>query len=193
MILGVAGRNAAGKGAALAYLAGRGFRVLSLSDVLRDELARAGVEETRERMIAFGREFREREGPAALATRVLEQIEAGRDCAIDSIRHPAEVDTLAQGAEHFRLLWIDAEPALRFERMRARGRPGDPESFEVFRELEARELRGERPGDQHLLAVEAAAHDRVPNDGAVDELEARLDTLLARYRPIGESSERESR
>ena len=44
------------------YLAERSFYTLSLSDVIRDELAKQGVEETRERMIDAGRALREEGG-----------------------------------------------------------------------------------------------------------------------------------
>ena len=48
MIIGVSGRNGAGKGAVVEFLGERSFYVFSLSDVVRDELKRQGVEETRE-------------------------------------------------------------------------------------------------------------------------------------------------
>ena len=38
MIIGVSGRNGAGKGEVVGYLADRSFYGLSLSDVIRDEL-----------------------------------------------------------------------------------------------------------------------------------------------------------
>ena len=42
MIIGLSGRNGAGKGEVLAYLQSRSFYAHSLSDVIRDELRRQG-------------------------------------------------------------------------------------------------------------------------------------------------------
>ena len=71
MILGVSGPNASGKGEVMAYLVERGFQGISLSDVLREELRRQGVAESREAMIELGRKLREEEGEAVLARRTL--------------------------------------------------------------------------------------------------------------------------
>ena len=51
MIIGITGTNAAGKGEASKYLVSKGFQYFSLSDVLREELAVAGKEATREHLI----------------------------------------------------------------------------------------------------------------------------------------------
>ena len=59
MILGFTGKNAAGKTEACNYLASKGFAQCSLSDIIRDELSRAGLEPTRENMIKKGNELRE--------------------------------------------------------------------------------------------------------------------------------------
>ena len=48
-------------------------------------------------MIRRGRELRELHGPAVLAQRVLQMPRPGRNCVIDSIRHPAEVDAAPRG------------------------------------------------------------------------------------------------
>ena len=94
MIIGVSGRNGAGKGAVIDYLAERSFYVYSLSDVVRSELKRQGVEESRERMIEAGRALRAAAGPGALAEGLLAQLQPDRNYAIDSIRHPEEVEVL---------------------------------------------------------------------------------------------------
>ena len=187
MILGVSGRNASGKGEVMAYLAEKGFEGLSLSDVLRDELRRQGLEESRERMIALGRKIREEEGEAALARRALERCPPGRDYAIDSIRHPAEVEALAAGDQAFHLLWIDADAEVRFARLRERGRSGDPASFEEFRELESREWQSEASGGQQLRAVRDRSDSQLRNDRSVAELRRDLEELLARLSQGGGS------
>jgi dephospho-CoA kinase len=65
MIIGLSGRNGAGKGEVLAFLQSRSFYAHSLSDVIRDELRRQGQTETRERMIETGNAIRAQRGRAA--------------------------------------------------------------------------------------------------------------------------------
>ena len=178
MILGVSGRNGAGKGEVVRFLEARSFTALSLSDVIRDELRARGTPETRERMIATGRELREAEGPGALAERLARRLSADRNYVIDSVRHPAEVEALRARTGRFRLLWIDAEEATRLARIRERARPGDPETLEELRRLEERELRSPDPAAQQLLAVRELADVSLRNDGSLSALHAALQEIL---------------
>jgi dCMP deaminase len=187
MRVGVAGLNAAGKGEVVRLLERRGFYPVSLSDVIREDLAREGLEPTREHMIERGRVLRERFGPAVLAERVQRNLPADRNHVIDSIRHPAEVDALRSGGG-FLLVWVDASPEMRFERASARGRGGDAQTFDAFVAVQARELGSADPAAQQLLAVKALADETLSNDGSLQELEAQLgevlrDKLFFRDRP----------
>jgi dCMP deaminase len=177
MRIGVAGPNAAGKGEVVKLLERRSFYPASLSDVIRDELARDGLEPTREHMIERGTALRARFGPAVLAERVQRKLAPDRNHVIDSIRHPDEVEALRAGGD-FLLLWVDASPRARFERGKLRGRVGDAASFEEFQALEARELGSADAAAQQLLAVKALADVSLANDGSLAELEARLEEVL---------------
>lgn len=178
MILGIAGLYASGKGEAVDFLVARSFAAFSLSDVIREELGRRGESETRERMIEVGNALRSAEGPGALARRLLPRLQRDRNHVIDSIRHPAEVEVLRGAGQQFRLVWIEAAEPTRLARIRARARPGDPESLEELRRLEGLELGSDDPATQQLLAVKALADDVIVNDGAVAELHEQLHRLL---------------
>jgi dCMP deaminase len=180
MILGVSGLNGAGKGEIVRFLEARSFYALSLSDVIRDELRARGQEETRERMIATGRELREAEGPGALAERLARRLAPDRNYAIDSVRHPAEVEALRARTGRFRLLWVDADEGTRLARIRERARPGDPRTLAELRRLEGQELASADPAAQQLLAVRDAADLRIRNDGNLATLHAALQDLLER-------------
>lgn len=179
MILGVAGPNGAGKGEVVAWLEKRSFTPRSLSDVLRDELQARGVAETREAMIEAGRALRAEHGSAVLAERLRAKLQPDRHYVIDSIRHPAEVEALRGLGTRFRLLWVDAEPSRRFERLRARARPGDPETLERLLVLEGRERGSADPAMQQLDAVERLADVRLRNDGTLEALHAQVQEVLA--------------
>lgn len=179
MILGVAGPYASGKGEVVAFLQARSFYPYSLSDVIREELAARGETETRERMIALGTELRTDEGPGALARRLLPKLEHDKNYVIDSIRHPAEVEVL-RGVSRFRLIWVDADEGLRFERLRKRARPGDPETLPELRALEGREQGGNDPAGQRLREVRELADWVVENDGSLETLHEKVGTWLRR-------------
>jgi len=178
VILGVSGPYGAGKGEVVEYLRARSFYPLSLSDVLRDELRTRGEEETRERMIATGNELRARHGLAVLAERLCARLLPDRNYVIDSIRHPAEVAALRAQGRGFRLVWVDADPGVRIERLRSRNRPGDPASLATLLEQEGRERSGGGESAQQLDAVAALADFRVRNEGSLSALHAAVQGVL---------------
>lgn len=184
MILGVAGPYGAGKGEVIDYLRSRSFVTYSLSDVLREELRSRGEPETRERMIELGRELRERFGPGVLAERLADRFGPENHYAVDSIRHPAEVEVLRRRAPHFRLVWVDADERVRLERLRRRARPGDPKTLDELRRLEGRESDLSDPTSQQLPAVKALADEVIWNEGDLGSLHEQVRAILERYAPV---------
>jgi dephospho-CoA kinase len=181
MIVGVAGPYAAGKGEVVGFLEDRGYQAHSLSDVIREVLSERGLSETRERMIETGRALRQAHGTAVLAERLVARFRPSQDYVIDSIRHPAEVEALRAQAESFTLVWVDAPLRLRFERLRSRGRPGDPRDTGELASFEARERGGSDElggAGQQLEAVEALADHRLSNDGDLGALHRQLQHLM---------------
>jgi dCMP deaminase len=178
MIIGIAGRNASGKGAVVAFFRERGFVAHSLSDELRAELAARGQDESREAMIEIGQEVRRREGTGGLGRRVLRRLSADRNHVVDSIRHPAEVDVLRENVPGFLLVWVEANERVRFERILARRRPGDPKTIDEMRVLEEREVANEDEAGQQLDAVRSLADRVVENDNSIEVLHERLSALL---------------
>ncbi len=174
MIIGVAGRNGAGKGEFVAFLEARSFTVLSLSDAIRAELARRGLSETRERMIEVGQEMRRQAGPGALAQSLVRQLQPDRNYAIDSIRHPVEVEILRHCGQDFHLVWIDAKLETRFDRIRARDRSGDPKTLAELEALEARERGSDDPNAQQLDAVQDEASFTLVNDGTLESFQSQI-------------------
>ncbi len=181
MILGVSGLNGSGKGEVVRFLEARSFYALSLSDVIRAALREKGLDETRERMIETGNAIRAAMGPGGLAIKLSAQLVPDRNYVIDSIRHPAEVEVLRARTSRFKLLWVNADEAVRLERLRARGRGGDPTTLERLRELEGRELASSDPAAQQLLAVRDLADFTIENDASLEQLHGRLRELLEQH------------
>jgi dephospho-CoA kinase len=175
LVIGITGRNCAGKDSAAKALRDRGFESHSLSDVLRVELRARGEPITRPALIAVGNELRKAEGPAVLARRV-QSLMAGDRVALVSVRSPAEVACLRE-LPRFVLVGLEAPAAVRFARERERARESAPATLAEFEALEARENTRD-PNAQQLDATMREADYRVANEGTLDELETRIGALL---------------
>jgi dCMP deaminase len=178
MLIGLTGRNAAGKGEVAKRLQSKGFYYYSLSDAIRDEIRSRGQEPSRELLIQVGNELRRRFGPAVLAERILERIEDDRNYVIDSIRNPAEVMAFKR-SKNFRLIRVDSPLDLRFQRSIARARESDPLTLEEFVKIENREVAGDE-ASQNLIQVEQLAEESLCNDGPLEALYPRIDELAGR-------------
>jgi dCMP deaminase len=176
MLIGLTGRNAAGKGEVARYLQRKSFYYYSLSDAIRDEIRSRGDEPTRERLIIVGNELRQRYGSKILAERILAKIEDDKHYVIDSIRNPAEVEAF-RAAKHFKLIRIEAPAEVRFQRILSRQRESDPKTIEDFITLENREAEGDDTS-QNLVKVELMADYSLTNDSSLDKLYPQIDQLF---------------
>ena len=166
MIIGLTGTNGAGKTEVADYLRSRGFEYHSLSDEIRAEIRNRGQEITREVLISVGNELRSRHGPGVLAERVLRRLDRNHNYVVDWIRNPSEVEALRSRGD-FRLLCVDADVRLRFNRTRDRGRERAAQTLEQFVAEEAKELDSHDPSCQQLVATRSLADFTVRNDGKI--------------------------
>jgi dCMP deaminase len=100
--------------------------------------------------------------------------------AIDSIRNPY-VGRALRASHDFRLLMVDAPVEVRYERVRQRGGPRTPASFDEFVELERQETESANPAHQQLRATHELADLTVLNDGTIDELHGRLEQVVREW------------
>lgn len=176
IVVGLTGSNAAGKGEIAAHLVARGFMSHSLSDIVREEAAARGLPPEREHLIRIGNLLRGEGGPGVLAERILDRVRGGRH-VVDSIRNPAEVAALRR-LRRFVLVGVDAPAEVRWRRSRARGRPGDPATFEAFLDRERQENSAD-PTGQQLAATFGLADRVITNDGDLAELGRSVDRFIA--------------
>lgn len=177
MIIGLTGKNGAGKGEAAEILKKGGFIYHSLSDVIRDEIKKRGKEVSRQVLIKVGNELRDQGGAAVLADLILKKLDPEKNYIIDSIRNPAEVQSLKKRAD-FYLLHVKASAKLRFERIRERQRENDPTTFREFVKLEAKEAKSRDPNAQQLDQTIALADREIKNESSLDELQQTIRQLL---------------
>lgn len=178
MIIGLTGKNCAGKGEAAKFLQERGYRYYSLSDVIREEIKTQGLPVTRDNLIRTGNELRQAKGAGVLAEIIVKWLESDKHYVLDSIRNPAEVEVLRK-LGNFSLLAIVADPKLRFQRILARKRESDPATYEDFLRLEQAEEAEANTGQQ-LTRTADLADMQIENNSGLDILYEKLREALVR-------------
>lgn len=165
-LVGVAGTNGSGKDTLGDVLSQHsGYKVVSLSDILRNELDKRGMEHSRKNLSGLSQEIRSNEGQGSMSKRA---IAANQDIArlcITSIRSPGEVEVIQ--AAGGKVIWIDADPRIRYQRISSRSgsRPEDVVSFEEFIEHEDAEMNpSEQGGGLNMSAVKAKADEIILNE-----------------------------
>ncbi len=186
MIIGLTGKNASGKGEVASFLKTRNFEYFSLSDAIREELKLREIEVTRENLIVVGNELRKKFGPSVLADRILTHIEADKNYIVDSIRNPYEAESLKR-RKNFTLIDVVADERLRFERLAARNREGDPLTFEEFLKLEKKEESSDEAAQQ-LTRTAALSDLTLENNGDLEKLHKNVLNIIQHisknsYRP----------
>jgi dephospho-CoA kinase len=177
MIIGLTGTNGAGKGSIGKYLQMKGFAYHSLSDIIREEADKRGLEKTRDNMRVLGNELRE-EGENILAVKTIEKIRKNNEenTAVDSIRNPAEIEEFRKQKD-FVLIAVDAPISTRYERIKPRKRPEDQVDFETFRTQEEAEIAGGK-GKQQIKKCMEMADFHIMNDSSKEKLNQKVDEIL---------------
>lgn len=173
MIIGLTGKNGSGKGEAAKFLIGAGYEYHSLSDVVREEIVKHRMDVTRGLLIRTANEMRSQQGSGVLAERILERLRPEVHAVVDSIRNPFEVEALRR-RDDFYLISIEAEPRVRFERIKGRGREADPITYEAFLEIDALEAQTPDPTTQQLNRTAEMADAVVYNNGTIDEFRDQI-------------------
>lgn len=132
MIIGVTGRIGSGKGELSKYLAEDGFNKLAFGEEVRKEAISQEIPETRENLQKLGHELRKEQEDCIWTKRLADQIKTTHDYIIDGFRYPDQIELFNKRFENFYLIAVDALEELRFERLKKRGREGDPKTWEEF-------------------------------------------------------------
>ena len=147
--IGLAGTILAGKGVVRELLTKKyNAYSFSLSDMLREEADRRGIEKTRQVLTDIADELRMKKGNGVLAEMALEKITKMKEhhdvVIMDSIRNPGEVEMLRTALKrHFFFIFIDAPIELRYQRSLERKREGEGgKTFMAFEVKDREEIRG---------------------------------------------------
>lgn len=175
MIIGLTGTNASGKTTIVKYLVSKGFEYFSLSDVIREELTKQGLEHSRDNLRRVGNELRKMFGAAVLAERVSKKI-TSRHAVIDSIRNTSEVAILRK-LKDFYFIALDAPLNIRFRRAKNRGRLENASDVNAFKELENKE-KSRDIAAQSIDQCMKLADFYIYNDGTIYDVYKKVDEII---------------
>ncbi len=171
-IIGIAGTNGSGKDTlADLRLERQHARKVSLSDILRTEADKRGLEHTRENLGAISTEWGKQFGAGALSLMTLRNFwdtrtEQETGITIVSIRRPGEAATIQ--ANDGLVFWVDADREARYQRIKEanRGRVDDVVSFEEFCAQEDKEMypTDSDPSTLNMAGVRAIADIQIENN-----------------------------
>ncbi|MBD3354523.1 AAA family ATPase [Candidatus Woesearchaeota archaeon] len=190
MIIGVTGSFCGGKDTAAEYLAEKGFKHISLSDMIREECKKRKRKVTRDNLQEIGKDLREKYGNSVLAEKALDKVK-GKDCVVTSIRHPDEIDVLQRNAD-FTLIKVEAPAKTRFKRMKLRNREEDPQTFREFKKTEKKEMKGKGSG-QRLKECNDKAKIVLINNSSLEVLKQKVDKLVEDLRDKEKKDQDEKR
>jgi dephospho-CoA kinase len=179
IIIGITGTLGAGKGTIVDYLVEeKGFTHYSVRAFLLEEIRKQGLPENRDSMVIVANGLRSIHGPSFITDQLYEKaVMSGKNCIIESIRTPGEIESLRKKGNFF-LFAINADPKIRYERIKIRRSETDQITFTSFLENEAREMDTTDPNKQNLRKCIAAADFLFENDGSIDELVLQVENIL---------------
>ena len=184
-IIATSGTNGSGKDTVGEYIAEKyHFLFVSVSDLLRIELRKRGLEVNRENLRNLSAEWRRAYGLGVLVDKAVELAEKSGYAGViaSPMRNVGE-------AQHVKdlggtLVWIDASPELRYERIQAvnRGRTGeDSKTYKEFLIEEEAEMHPSDPNDPAVLnmaGVKALADVTILNESTPSDLKKSLENAL---------------
>ncbi len=178
IIIGITGTLGAGKGTIVEHLKQRGFNHYSVREFLIREIKKRGLPVNRESMTDVANDLRKNHHPAY----IIEQLyniakEKGANAVIESIRTPGEIYFL-RDKENFYLFAVDADPEIRYQRIKQRASETDHVSFETFLANEQREMHTDDPNKQNLAKCIELADYKFDNNGDMESLFAAVDKVI---------------
>lgn len=186
MIIAVTGPISSGKGKVAKFFREKGFVHHSFSIEIRQIAKERGIEVNRQNLSKLGHDLRvESPNQSILGQRLLDKISnevlhGKKRFVIEGLRDSDEVNVfrkheLEKPEMRFVLIGVDALQNERFERMRSRGRQGDPKTFEEFKEIDDRELKGGH--GQEVEKCLKMADYVIQNDADFDDLKEKVDVI----------------
>lgn len=178
-IIAITGTQGSGKDTMAEFLEQKyGYKHYSLSDIVRDETGKRGLEQNRDNWREVADALREKYGNEAIAILMIEKIknEDNNVVIITSFRHPNEVDLIKGSYPDFTLISLDAPIETRYERVMGRGNLADRIDFEHYKKQEELENVKIKTG-MRIREVMAIKDYEIINDGGKEEFIEKIEKL----------------
>jgi dephospho-CoA kinase len=179
LIIGITGTLGAGKGTIVNYLINeKGFAHFSVREFLLKEIEKRGLPQNRDSMVVVANDLRATHSPSYITDKLYElAVKTGKNAVIESIRTPGEVDSLREKS-NFYLFAVDADPKVRYERIKSRNSETDQIDFITFIENENREMTSDDPNRQNLKKCIEMADFVIDNSRTIDKLNEQVEEIL---------------
>jgi dephospho-CoA kinase len=176
-LIGLTGTLGAGKGTVTEYLTKeKGFTYVSVSQFLADEAVRWGREPDRMARHDVANHFRA-QGPMALMEACFAAVPSDAERVVLEPQHTVGEVGFIHG-KGGKVIGVDADLHLRYERIKKRGSEKDNVTFEEFKMHQELESKSDDPNEQNLAAAIEAAYVVIQNNGTLDELHTEIDRVL---------------
>jgi dephospho-CoA kinase len=173
-VIGVVGLPASGKGEFARIASRQGVPVVTMGDVIRAAVKKAGLAPDDQNMGAMANRLRKEGGMDAIAKLCIPALQhlSAPVVLVDGIRGDAEVRLFRRHFPGFVVVAIDSPFEARFARLATRGRTDDTTTEESLRQRDEREL------GWGLGTALSNAEYRLQNDGDLATFEQSVRNLL---------------
>jgi len=142
LVVGLVGMPGSGKSLVVQAAQRKGYAVVVMGDVVREETRKLGLELDPKNMGTVMLNLRKTNGQGVIAEKTIPKIRQAQSpkVIVDGLRSLSEADVFKRNFPKFTLVAVHASPEKRFSRLYFRRRSDDPDEWEVFRERDMREL-----------------------------------------------------
>ncbi|MCX6774873.1 MAG: AAA family ATPase [DPANN group archaeon] len=140
LVLGLTGTIGAGKDVVSEHLKKKyNFKEIGMGDLTREELKTTSLPENRENLQALSKERTDKFGQDYWIKKAARRVELmnANFVIMNGLRRPIDITIpKKEFGNKFKLILVDADSEIRFERLKSRNRPGDPKTLEEFKKQE---------------------------------------------------------
>jgi dephospho-CoA kinase len=180
LLIGITGAFGSGKSSAADFFLSKGFKKITLSDFLEEELKKQGKTQiTRKLLQDIGNKLREEFGSGILAKKALEYVGKKNinKAVIDGIRNTEEINEFRK-QENYVQLGILADRKIRFKRLKELKRREEL-TWDLFEKLDSRDLGiGEAKSGLQVAFCITLSDAFITNNKTKEDFEESLSQFL---------------